>query len=132
MYYTSKTHDKEVIKLEFKNTSPIYVQIMDIIRGSMASNQLKTGEKLPSVRDYSKELKVNPNTVQRAYQELERQGLVYTQRGLGTYISQEEGLIEDLRLDLSKAIIEKFFKDMETIGYSREKAVEILKRELIE
>jgi GntR family transcriptional regulator len=67
---------------------PIYEQIVEHVRGSVAAGVYRPGETLPSIRALALELVVNPNTVQRAYQELERQGLVYTRKGLGVFVSK--------------------------------------------
>ncbi len=68
--------------MEFNDNLPIYIQIMNLIKSSIASGEIRGGgDKLPSVREFSKELKVNPNTIQRSYQELERENIVFTQRG---------------------------------------------------
>ncbi len=71
---------------------PIYEQIVEHIRGLVAAGVFRPGEALPSIRALALELVVNPNTVQRAYQELERQGLVYTRKGLGAFVAKQGGL----------------------------------------
>ena len=70
---------------------PLYEQIVEHIRGSVAAGVHRPGESLPSIRALALELVVNPNTVQRAYQELERQGLVYTRKGLGVFVAENGG-----------------------------------------
>ena len=66
---------------------PLYVQIMDEVRRSIVSGSLGADDPLPSVRELSGELRLNPNTVQQAYRELEREGVVYVRRGQGTFVS---------------------------------------------
>lgn len=68
---------------------PIYVQLKEQIKKAAASGQLKEGEQLPSVREFALRLTVNPNTVSRVYQELEREGVIQTARGLGTFIGKQ-------------------------------------------
>ena len=76
--------------IEFNDKTPIYLQIMDLIKMDIVTGKLKARDKLPSVREMASNLKVNPNTLQRAYQELERLGIVYTQRGMGTFVGRIE------------------------------------------
>ena len=83
--------------MDFNENLPIYIQIMNLVKGKMVSGKINGGDKLPSVREYSKELKVNPNTVQRTYQELEREGLVFTQRGMGTFVTEEISIVKNLK-----------------------------------
>ena len=68
---------------------PIYLQIADAVRSAVASAVYRPGEALPSLRAMAIELQVNPNTVQRAYDELEREGLVYSQRGKGLFVAEQ-------------------------------------------
>ncbi|MFC1526297.1 GntR family transcriptional regulator, partial [Candidatus Latescibacterota bacterium] len=75
------------IRLDPSRVTPIYVQIMDQVRYHVARGTLQPEDELPSVRSLSGEHLINPNTVVRAYQELEREGLVYKKRGRGTYVS---------------------------------------------
>lgn len=104
--------------MRFDKNLPIYIQIMDYIKIKVIKGDLAKGERLPSVRDLSSELKVNPNTIQRSYQELEREGLVFSQRGMGTFVIEDMEIIGDLKKDMANGLIEKFIKDMKSLGYS--------------
>lgn len=87
---------------------PIYIQIMDQIRRSVAGGILAPGEQLPSVRDLALQLAINPNTISKAYQELEHEGVVYTLRGRGTFVSgQASALSESDRLKRLDESVEK-------------------------
>lgn len=112
--------------MNFDNNLPIYIQILNLIKGRIVSGQIGGGDKLPSVREYSKELKVNPNTVQRAYQELEREGLVFTQRGMGTFVTEDIKTIERLKRDMADEIIRNFLDEMKVMGFERKEIVDIL------
>jgi GntR family transcriptional regulator len=79
-----------MLQPDLRSRKPIYEQIMDNLRDEILSGVLATDERLPSVRDLSKQLTVNPNTVQKAYRELERQRYVYTSAGLGTFVEKPE------------------------------------------
>jgi GntR family transcriptional regulator len=74
---------------------PIYIQIMDQIRRSVAGGTLAPGEQLPSVRDLALQLAINPNTISKAYQELEHEGVVYTLRGRGTFVSGQASALSE-------------------------------------
>jgi len=112
--------------VEFTDQLPIYIQIMNYIKKKIITSELKGGDKLPSVRELSYELKVNPNTVQRSYQELERENLVYTQRGMGTFVIEDQNVLTNLRKEMAQSIIDKFVKEMKEIGFSYDEIVEIL------
>ena len=116
----------------FDENKPIYIQIMDLIKKQMISKELHPGEKLSSVRDMSKQLEVNPNTVQRAYIELEREMLVYTKRGQGTFIIDEPEVALKLRQEMVLDRVATFVKEMEEFGYSHDELIEIIKRHLSE
>jgi GntR family transcriptional regulator len=75
------------IHLNLKSKVPIYIQIRDQLRLLIATGELSENTQMPPVRDLANELLINPNTVTKAYHELEREGYIYTQRGMGTYVS---------------------------------------------
>jgi len=76
-----------LLQLNYRDAKPIYEQIKDGIRRLLLSNAIKADEKLPSVRELASSLAINPNTIQRAYRELEAEGYVYTKQGKGTFAS---------------------------------------------
>lgn len=73
---------------EFQDHLPIYAQLMDTLKRRIITGRYLPGEKLPSVRELAAEAGINPNTVQRAFSELEREGLIYTQRATGKYVTE--------------------------------------------
>jgi GntR family transcriptional regulator len=90
-----------MFKLDLKNKKSIYEQVVDGMKEMIVSGSLKSGEKIPSVRDLSAELTVNPNTVQKAYRQLEEQGWIYTVTGRGAFVSEDireadSGLIKEI------------------------------------
>lgn len=111
--------------IEFDEKVPIYLQIMDFIKKEIVKGNLKGGDKLPSVRELAEMLKVNPNTVQKAYQELEREGITYTLRGTGSFVTEDERK-EALKKQMAISILEKFYKDMKDIGFSDDDIVNLL------
>ena len=115
------------MKWSFDSDRPIYAQIIDHIRLFIASGEYKAGEKLPSVREIAQEAGVNPNTMQRAFAELESQGLVFTNRTSGRFITEDEGMIKELKKELASDAIRTFLDSMEQIGYNKNETVELMK-----
>jgi GntR family transcriptional regulator len=111
-----------------KSALPIYRQIMDQIRRSVAAGVLAPGDQLPSVRELAAQLLVNPNTVARVYRDLERDGLLETRRGQGTYIASDAtALIESERRRLIADQLEAVSRDIGAFGLSEEAAVQMLR-----
>ncbi|PLX08997.1 MAG: GntR family transcriptional regulator [Marinilabiliales bacterium] len=102
-------------KLDTKAGSPFYRQIIDQIKFGIASGSLKTGEQLPTVRALAVELKVNLNTVAKAYKELEIQNILETHQGTGTFISSEEIQISPKEKNLK---LQEICNEFTTIAYS--------------
>ena len=110
----------------FNSTTPIYIQIIEHIKMSVAVGDYKAGDKLLSVRELAAEAEVNPNTMQKALSELEREGLLYTQRTSGRFITEDTETISNLRKQLAKEHLDAFLKNMNRLGYSSEEAMELL------
>lgn len=104
---------------EFDNNIPIYIQLVEIIKLDIISGKMKPGYKLPSVRVYANTLKVNPNTMQKALNELENLKLIYTERTNGKYVTKDIKLITSIKNNYAKNLIKKYFKDMEQIGINK-------------
>lgn len=107
---------------------PIFLQIIERIQMDIISGIYKPGEKLPSVRELASVASVNPNTMQRALSELERTGLVYSQRTSGRFITEDTDMIENLKEELAREKIEEFFAAMKMLGISQEEALELIKK----
>ena len=108
---------------EFKNGIPIYLQIVDGIKVRIAGGALPPGSKLPSVRDLAAQAGVNPNTMQRAMTELEQEGLLYTQRTSGRYVTEDETKMRELRSALSEKYVEELFTQLSRLGMTREEII---------
>ena len=114
-----------------KSALPIYRQISDQIRRGVAAGQLAPGDQLPSVRDLAARLLVNPNTVARVYRDLERDGLLETRRGQGTYIAiTAEAIADSERRRLIAAALEHVASDVRAFGIASEEAVEMFRAAL--
>jgi len=100
----------------FKNGIPIYTQIIDEFTMRIASSSYEPGEKLPSVRDLAMDAGVNPNTMQRALAELERRGLVYSERTSGRFVTKEEAVLMELHKELAKKYFDELTEKLHKIG----------------
>lgn len=112
---------------ELNNDRPIYAQIVEIIQLRIISGYYSAGGKLPSVRELAAEAGVNPNTMQKAFMELERSGLITTMRTSGRVVTEDESMIREVKEAIAKQEIENFFKKMREIGFSREQTMELAK-----
>lgn len=111
---------------QFDSSMPIYTQLVYKIELAIVSGEFVRGQRLSAVRDMAAEAGVNPNTMQRAFQELERQGLVYTQRSSGRYVTEDMTVIENTKQTLARENIKSFMDSMRRIGYSREEIIRLL------
>lgn len=118
------------MQLKFDEQIPIYIQIMNSIKLDIVTKKISGGDKLPSVRELSERLKVNPNTTQRAYQELEREGITYTQRGMGSFVCEDEGMVKKLKMEMAEETIQNFIDGMTKLGYSAGEIVEIINKKI--
>lgn len=122
-----------MFQLDPRSRKSIYEQVIDNLKELIMTGELKAGEKLPSVRDLSKTITVNPNTVQKAYRELERQGYTYTQSGLGTFVCDKRELIVDpVELKKAEARLGDSLKQLLYMGLSVEEVLEKAKTQLEE
>lgn len=113
---------------DFQNDRPIYAQIMLHIKLDIVSGKYAAGEKLPSVRELAAEAAVNPNTMQKAMTELERLGLVYSQRTSGRFITEDENMIQSIKQQLAQEQIHDFLQNMQRIGYTPQETLDIVQR----
>ena len=105
---------------------PIYVQIVEYIKKKIILAEIKGGERLPSVRDFAIEFKVNPNTIQRVYTELENEKLIFTQRGIGKFVTEDKEVVRILKKDMFNETIDTFIRDSKELGFSRDEIVNII------
>jgi len=110
----------------FDNERPIYVQLVEQLRLKIISGKLKSGERIPSVRELALTARVNPNTMQKALAELENAGLVYTERTNGKFVTDNKKLIEQIKKELAEEKVNNYLKDMKNIGISYQEALKYL------
>ncbi len=118
-----------MINIDNKSSTPIYQQIVDEIKEEILKGILQGGDKLPSVREMSSIIMANPNTVSRAYSELERQKVIEIIRGKGTYVTSEyKPAIEEERMENLKDNIKKIIVEGKYMGLSKEKMIEMINK----
>ena len=105
--------------LDQNDGAPIYRQIIRQIEYAVLSGRLKSGDKLPTIRSLAVELRTNPNTIAKAYGELEIRGVLETQVGSGTYISDKKPVLEEEPDQKIREIVGRFIKDMHDLGVER-------------
>ena len=111
---------------KFTSDKPIYVQLVDLFKTGILSGEYPLGSRLGSVRDLAVAAKVNPNTMQKALSELERIGLIRTERTSGRFITDDSGKIEAMRKELAESEIELFLEKMKTLGFSNAEVVSLI------
>jgi GntR family transcriptional regulator len=113
--------------LDPANAAPIYRQIIQQIEYAILSGRMKPGDRLPTIRSLAVELKTNPNTIAKAYGELEIRGILETQVGSGTYISDKKPVIEDDSLNRKlREVLGRFTQDMSDLGIEGKELVRLL------
>ena len=112
--------------MEFKDNIPIYLQIEQYLYRQIALGKMKAGEKIPSVRKLALELTVNVNTVQRALQEMNTQGILYTKRGEGNFVTEDTELLSKTKQSLINNELDEFVQNMEKLGIKKDKLVSTL------
>ncbi len=110
------------------NNRPIYLQLVERIQMDIVSGVYHAGDKLPSVRELAADAAVNPNTMQKAFTELERSGLVYTQRTNGRYITEDQERISRVREELARECTLSYLSNIRRLGYEREQALALAQK----
>ena len=108
------------------DSRPIYLQLMERIQHDIISGVYQPGDKLPSVRDLALDAAVNPNTMQKALSELERDGLVHSRRTSGRFITEDETMLKNLRDELASRHIQDFMEKMKQLGFQEKETLEKL------
>lgn len=110
------------------NNRPIYLQLVERIQMDIVSGVYHAVDKLPSVRELAADAAVNPNTMQKAFTELERSGLVYTQRTNGRYITEDQERISRVREELARECTQSYLSNIRRLGYEREQALALAQK----
>ncbi len=110
----------------FDNERPIYLQLVEKLELEIISGKLKAGDRILSVRELALAMQVNPNTMQKALQELENKGLIYTERTNGKFVTEDTRLIEKKKKELAKSKVQNYLSDMQKIGITYDESVKYL------
>ena len=116
---------------KLKENMPIYVQIMNRVREAIAAGELKPGDKIASVRDLAADFEVNPNTMQRALTELEREGLLLSERTQGRYVTSDAKAIGELRKDIARQAADSFRREMAALGFNEGEMMDFFRERLL-
>lgn len=114
--------------IKYEQSAPIYMQIIQKVKADIICGKLKGGEKMPSVREFSETFKVNPNTVQRVFIELEREGITYSQRGIGTFVTEGADMINKLKTTQAEGYTQRFADEMLELGLAKNEIYEYLEK----
>ncbi len=115
----------------FESTKPIYLQIMDLIKKEIATGKLPPGSQMASVRELAMKYQVNPNTVQRALSELEREGLVRSDRTIGRFVSEQSDTVTLLKDQLLNEVIGEFIKKVKELSIEPDDVCQLIKKYLL-
>ena len=113
--------------MNFQNERPIYLQIVEQMEMEIMSGYYPKGSKLPTVRELAMQYKVNPNTMQKAFVELEQRGLVFAKRTSGRYVSENESVIENVKQQAAKAKTQEYIRYVRQVGLEEEDILRLFK-----
>ena len=109
---------------------PVYVQLLEQLELALVAGEFPPGSRIPPVRELAADAGVNPNTMQRALTELERDGLVYSQRTSGRYVTEDRAAIAEARHGLAADRVRSFLTDMGRLGFEKEELLSLLRQEM--
>ncbi len=116
--------------MKYNKEQPIYLQLMEDIKTNIINGSYSIGERLPSIREYSKSMMVNPNTTQRAFRELELEGFIESKTGIGYYVNEDEEDLNKLKKQYLNQEVDNFIEKMTQLNYSNNEIIEIIKEKL--
>ncbi|NBJ68054.1 MULTISPECIES: GntR family transcriptional regulator [Clostridia] len=114
------------MKINFNRREPVYVQVIRYFKQQIATNMFEPGQEIPSRRELAGEIKINPNTVQRAYKEMEEQGLIYTEGNLPSKITQDEQVLKAVREELIMDAVDEFVATVQPVHAPFEEIITLL------
>ncbi|MBQ8137131.1 MAG: GntR family transcriptional regulator [Clostridia bacterium] len=115
--------------MDYDPNRPIYLQVMQLIKQDIITGKRPPGDKLPGGRELASLYAINPNTAARVYQELEREGMCETRRGLGTFVTGDPERIRRAREEMAEEAVRRFLREMANLGVSREEARALIQRQ---
>jgi GntR family transcriptional regulator len=126
------TNKKLILQIDFRSGLPIYIQIVNQVQAQIAASILNPGDQLPTVRALAEELRVNFNTVARAYRILDEARIISTQQGRGTYITEipPPQVTEKLRREALEALTQRYISEAERLDFSKEEIMEMVQDQI--
>ena len=112
--------------MEYNSSLPIYLQVANLIKRDIVTGKRELGEKLPSVRELAVSYTINPNTVSRVYKELEMEGVCFTRRGMGTFVTEDQKRVKSMKEEMAGTLIHEFLEGMQQLGFTRTETIQIL------
>ena len=116
----------------FDSMKPIWLQVATQLKRQIVTGQLPPRSKLPGGRDRAVQYGINPNTAARIYQEMEREGVCMTRRGLGTFVTEDEAMIRSMREEMAVQAVNRFLEEIAGLGLDRKDAVNLIRKEEME
>ena len=114
--------------MEYNSSLPIYLQVANLIKRDIVTGKRELGEKLPSVRELAVSYTINPNTVSRVYKELETEGVCFTRRGMGTFVTEDSEKVKNMKEEMAGTLIHEFLEGMQQLGFTKTDVIRILKK----
>ena len=115
------------MEAKFNNRDPVYVQVIQHFKEQMAKGYYEPGQEIPSRRELANTLKINPNTAQRAYKEMEEQGLIFTEGNLPSRITKDEQMLKGVRKELIGEAVDQFVHSVQTINVALPEVLDLVK-----
>lgn len=112
--------------MNFNTNMPIYIQVINQIKQDIVCGTLELGSKMPSARELAIKYKINPNTANRIYKEMETEEICYTRRGLGTFVTEDEKKIKSIRKEMAEELLQHFIGGMKDLGYEKEELLQLV------
>ena len=112
--------------MEYNSSLPIYLQVANLLKRDIVTGKRELGEKLPSVRELAVSYTINPNTVSRVYRELEMEGVCFTKRGMGTFVTEDPKRVKSMKEEMAGTLIHEFLEGMQQLGFTRKETIQIL------
>ncbi|MEO4055147.1 GntR family transcriptional regulator [Solibacillus sp. CAU 1738] len=116
------------MNVKFNNRDPVYVQVIRHFKEQIAKGYFETGQEIPSRRELANQLKINPNTAQRAYKEMEEQGLIFTEGNMPSCITKDEAVLKSVREELIIEAVDLFLGSIKSINVPLPEVLELVKK----
>lgn len=114
--------------MDFRSNIPLYLQVMDDIKKQIITGKLELGARLPSTRELAAQYQINPNTAVRIYNELEAQGVTFTRRGIGTFVTEDTACKDRLRREMVGTLVDELVGRLKEAGLTRNEMIEAVER----